>query len=120
MANQSWSLVQQEPQHLVEDFSAPRETTYFHPPYPLGSFVRSLEIAALCPYSDPEIFPRTHPATDLASDLKSQSPKLSSGLQLPSRITTRALQTRSPASQPDARLCAMRTTSALHTGSDQD
>lgn len=29
-------LLQQEPQHLVRDFSAPRKTTCFHPSYPLG------------------------------------------------------------------------------------
>lgn len=61
MANQSWSLVQQEPQHFVGDFSAPRETTYFYLPHPLESSVCNLETEALCPHGGPEIFPKHTP-----------------------------------------------------------
>lgn len=46
---------------LSTSFSAPMETLYFHPPYPLGSFSCSLATGALCPYSGPQSTPSQWP-----------------------------------------------------------
>lgn len=64
-------LLQQKPQHFVKDFSAPRKTTYFHPSHPLDEFWLHPENWSSVSIQGSRNLPRTCPAPDLTSDLKS-------------------------------------------------
>lgn len=64
------------PQHFVKDFSAPRETTYFHPSYPQGKLWLHPGNWSSVSIQWSKNLPRTCLAPDLASDLKSHMSQL--------------------------------------------